>query len=54
MPWRDDIIRPLEESDPGRNYVRMRLNVERGTLSDFVVQYEMRRSDAEDDYVAVV
>jgi hypothetical protein len=48
LPWRPDFFLPLEPSDPHNRdrldpmgeRIRVRLNLDAGTLADFVAQYE--------------
>ena len=55
MPWRDDFIIPLEPiSDPEGERIRVRLNILRGVVVDFVVQYETPVVEQTDDHFVVV
>jgi bifunctional DNA-binding transcriptional regulator/antitoxin component of YhaV-PrlF toxin-antitoxin module len=56
MPWKDDIVRPLDRFGPEPDRIRMRFNIERGVMVDFVVQPEAIESEADPDagYVVVV
>lgn len=54
MPWREDYFTSLNREDASSDRFRVRLNVVRGKLSDFVVQYEIRDAGSDESYVAVV
>jgi hypothetical protein len=54
MPWKADILIPLDPVDPEGDRVRLRLNRERNVLLGFVVQYETPKTGAAGEYYAVV
>jgi hypothetical protein len=55
MPWRDDFIIPLEPvGDPEGERIRVRLNILRGDVVDFVVQYETPVAERAGQHLVVV
>ncbi len=54
MPWREDYFSALDSATREGERIRIRLNVERGILTDFVVQYETPTSELSHEHVAVV
>lgn len=54
MPWKDDFLQPLGHGTIDEERMSVRINTERGVVTDFVVQYETLRSALSGEHVVVV